>query len=91
MNDKAVASPMKDCMTAKTLNIILHYIVVTHNYNYPASHDVPYDVVWGVSLDGIGVGVRDGDTIAGIQDGRSAVVHNFTHLIVMSNNFFYYV
>ena len=56
-------------------------IIAAVRLNYPASHDVPYDMVRGIGLDGIGVCVRDGDMIASIQDGRPAVVHTLYALL----------
>ena len=55
------------------------YYIVAVPLNYPASHDVPYDMVRGIGLDGIGVGMRDGDTITSIQDGRPAVGSHTLH------------
>ena len=41
---------------------------------YPASHDVPYDMVGGICLDGISTGVRYGHSIALIQNGRPEII-----------------
>ena len=45
--------------------VSLHWVLL-----HPAPHDIPQHVVRGVSLDGVGVSVREGHSIALLKNGR---------------------
>ena len=49
------------------------FVQIYSKHNYPASHDVPYDMVWSIGLDSIGVGMRDGHTVTSVHYGRSTM------------------